>query len=127
MKKLNDDFMSEENTQKGEQYTKSILWNRRKKFLVTGENLFWQFKWKLISFYTLKYFINVITKKSWIKEDKTTTKSNYPPLETIILELKGTEVITSPFKISTENEIKKVEEQNNYYRSMLKSYWKSAR
>ena len=58
--------------------------------------------------------INVLT-KTWIKkEDNSKISAVNQPLESVIISHKGTELVAFPFKLSTDSEIKKVVEQNNY-------------
>ena len=40
-------------------------------------------------------------------------------MESIIISHKGTDLVASPFKLSTDSEIKKVVEQNNYTNQCL--------
>ena len=64
--------------------------------------------------------INVLTKTTWIKkEDNSKISAVNPPLESVIISHKGTELVASPFKLSTDSEIKKVVEQNNYTNQCL--------
>ena len=46
--------------------------------------------------------LNVIKKSNFIKEDKTIVRPSHPPLETILVKCKRTEVKTSSFKIVDE-------------------------
>ena len=46
--------------------------------------------------------LNVIKKSNFIKEDKTIVRLSHPPLETILVKCKRTEVKTSSFKIVDE-------------------------
>ncbi|KAG2684687.1 hypothetical protein I3760_10G086900 [Carya illinoinensis] len=76
--------------------------------------------------YDSKKFLNIL-KTSFTKEEgRKVVKTSHPPLETILVSVKGKEVRASPFKISdsgpTENvfaEIKKIIEQNNFVNQTL--------
>ena len=63
---------------------------------------------------------NVINKKQWIREDKTTVSSNHPPLESIIINVKNNEVKASPFKVADgNNDSSKIIQQNNFTNQYL--------
>ena len=49
-----------------------------------------------------KHHLNVIKKSNFVKEDKTIVRSNHPPLETVLITCKKTEVRASPFKIADD-------------------------
>ena len=46
-----------------------------------------------------KSHLNVTKKSNFVKEDKTIIKSSHPPLETALVNCKGTKVKASPFKL----------------------------
>ena len=41
----------------------------------------------------------MVKKSDFVKEDKTIVRFNHPPLDTIIINYKGTEIKVSPIKI----------------------------
>ena len=49
-----------------------------------------------------KNHLNVIKKSNFVKEDKTIVRSSHPPLETVLITCKKTDVKASPFKIVDE-------------------------
>ena len=60
--------------------------------------------------------LNVIKKSNFVKEDKTIVRSTHPPLETVLLNCKGTEVKASPFKIADDQTpIYSIIKQSNIY------------
>ena len=42
----------------------------------------------------------MVKKSDFVKEDKTIVRSSHPPLDTVIINCKGTEIIASPFKFA---------------------------
>ena len=63
-----------------------------------------------------KHHLNVIKKSNFVKEDKTIVRSTHPPLETVLLNCKGTEVKASPFKIADDQTpIYSIIKQSNIY------------
>ena len=62
-----------------------------------------------------KSHLNVIKKSNFVKEDKTIVRSSHPPLETVLVNCKGTEVKASPFKIvDDKTPVPSIIEQNNF-------------
>ena len=70
----------------------------------------------------------MVKKSDFVKEDKTIVRSSHPPLDTVIINCKGTEIMASPFKfaelIDTNNPVsnetkKKIIEQNNFVNNSL--------
>ena len=47
-----------------------------------------------------KNSLNMVKKSNFVKEDKIIVRSSHPPLDTFIINCKGTEIKASPFKIS---------------------------
>ena len=67
-----------------------------------------------------KSHLNVIKKSNFVKEDKTIIRSSHPPLETILVNCKGTEVKASPFKIADDKTPgPSIIEQNNFTNESL--------
>ena len=67
-----------------------------------------------------KYHLNVIKKSNFVKEDKTIIRSTHPPLETVLVTCKKTEVKASPFKIAdNQTPIISLIEQNNFTNESL--------
>ena len=63
---------------------------------------------------------NVISKTQWIKEDRSKVSSSHPPIETVLIPVKETSVIASPFKIANGiNDDKKIIEQLNFSNQYL--------
>ena len=59
--------------------------------------------------------LNMVKKSNFVKEDKTIVRSTHPPLETVLIDCKGTKVKASPFKITdADTPILKIIEQNNF-------------
>ena len=71
--------------------------------------------------------LNMVKKSDFVKEDKTIVRSSHPPLNTIIINYKETEINASPFKFAklidannpVSNETKKIIEQNNFVNNSL--------
>ena len=64
--------------------------------------------------------MNVIKKSNFVKEDKTVVKSSHPPLETVLVNCKGTDVKASPFKIAdADTPVFSIIEQNNFTNESL--------
>ena len=64
--------------------------------------------------------LNTVKKSNFVKEDKTIVRSTHPPLETILIDCKGTEVKAYPFKIvDVDTHVLKIIEQNNFTNSFL--------
>ena len=62
----------------------------------------------------------MVKKSNFVKEDKTIVWSTHPPLETILIDCKGTKVKASPFKITdADTPILKIIEQNNFTNNSL--------
>ena len=69
----------------------------------------------------------MVKKSDFVKEDKTIVRFNHPPLDTIIINCKGTEIKASPFKFDElidannpdSNETKKIIEQKNFVNNSL--------
>ncbi|KAG7987181.1 hypothetical protein I3843_03G120200 [Carya illinoinensis] len=133
---LHADFMSKENHDKGKTYHRIYSISEKQKIRkewkkkMYKENkhiLFFDF---LENHYVSKKdnskYLNVL-KTSFTKEEgRKVVKTSHPPLETIIVSVKGKEVRASPFKISdpgvNENvfaETKKIIEQNNFVNQTL--------
>ena len=67
-----------------------------------------------------KNHLNVIKKSNFVKEDKTIVRSSHPPLETILITCKKTDVKASPFKIADDQTpITSIIEQNNFTNESL--------
>ena len=67
-----------------------------------------------------KHHLTVIRKSNFVKEDKTIVRSTHPPLETILITCKKTEVKASPFKIvDDQTPIISPVEQNNFTNESL--------
>ena len=74
-----------------------------------------------------KNSLNMVKKSDFVKEDKTIVQSSHPPLNTIIINCKETEINASPFKFAElidtnnpiSNETKKIIEQNNFVNNSL--------
>ena len=74
-----------------------------------------------------KSSLNMVKKSDFVKEDKTIVRSSHPPLNTIIINYKETEINASPFKFAKlidannpiSNETKKIIEQNNFVNNSL--------
>lgn len=125
---LTEDFNSKENKLKRHQFRENHdnqerekIVNKWKKFLSKEKINITFYKWYE------KYYgkCNVITKTQWIKEDKSKVSSSHPPIETIIIPVKDSLVIASPFKIANgENDEKKLIEQNNFTNQYLASLGK---
>ncbi|KAI8572072.1 hypothetical protein RHMOL_Rhmol01G0170300 [Rhododendron molle] len=65
--------------------------------------------------------IQVITKTKWIKSDNTIVNTRHPPLDSILINHKGTSISASPFKLPTErSDCKQIVEQVNYTNQCLK-------
>ena len=70
---------------------------------------------------------NMVKKSNFVKEDETIVRSNHPPLDTFIINRKGTKIKASPFKIAEiidantpiSIETKKIIEQNNFVNNSL--------
>ncbi|KAG7977429.1 hypothetical protein I3843_05G031500, partial [Carya illinoinensis] len=96
---------------------------KKKMYKDSKHILFFDF---LENHYVSKKFLNVL-KTSFTKEEgRKVVKTSHPPLETILVSVKGIEVKASPFKISdpgpNENvfaETKKIIEQNNFVNQTL--------
>ena len=75
----------------------------------------------LENYYVSKNHLNVIKKKSnFGKQDKTVVRSSHPPLETVLVSCKGTEVKASPFKIADDQTlVVSINEQNNFTNECL--------
>ena len=127
-KLLTQDFNSKENKLKRHQFRNSHSHEERDKIVN---------KWKIfvtkekinITFYCWyeKYYgkCNVITKTQWIKEDKSKISSSHPPIETILIPVKNTVIMASPFKVSDgKNDEKKLIEQSNFTNQYLASLGK---
>ena len=64
--------------------------------------------------------LNVIKKSNFVKEDKTVVRSSNPPLETVLVNCKGTKVKASPVKIADDpNPVVSIIEQNNFTNESL--------
>ena len=64
--------------------------------------------------------LNTVKKSNFVKEDKTIVRSTHPPLETVLIDCKGTEVKAYPFKIAdVDTHVLKIIEQNNFTKSFL--------
>ena len=64
--------------------------------------------------------LNMVNKSNFVKEDKTIVRSTHPPLETVLIDCKGTEVKASPFKIAdADTPVLKIIEQNNFTNNSL--------
>ena len=67
-----------------------------------------------------KNHLNVIKKSNFVKEDKTIVRSTHPPLETVLITCKKTDVKASPFKIVDDQiPIMSIIEQNNFKNESL--------
>ena len=67
-----------------------------------------------------KNHLNVIKKSNFGKQDKTVVRSSHPPLETVLVSCKGTEVKASPFKIADDQTlVVSINEQNNFTNECL--------
>ena len=67
-----------------------------------------------------KNHLNVIKKSNFGKQDKTVVRSSHPPLETVLVSCKGTEVKASPFKIADDQTlVVSINEQNNFTNESL--------
>ena len=67
-----------------------------------------------------KNHLNVIKKSNFVKEDKTIVRSTHPPLETVLITCKKTDVKASPFKIVDDQiPIISIIEQNNFKNESL--------
>ena len=42
----------------------------------------------------------MVKKSDFVKEDKTIVRSSHPPLDTVIINCKGTKIMASPFKFA---------------------------
>ena len=62
----------------------------------------------------------MVKKSNFVKEDKTIVRSTHPPLETVLIDCKGTKVKAFPFKITdADTPILKIIEQNNFTNNSL--------
>ena len=69
----------------------------------------------------------MVKKSNFVKEDKIIVRSSHPPLDTFIINCKGTEIKASPFKIAKiidvntpiSTKTKKIIEQNNFVNNSL--------
>ena len=67
-----------------------------------------------------KNHLNVIKKSNFVKQDKTVVRSSHPPLETVLVSRKGTEVKASPFKIADDQTlVVSINEQNTFTNESL--------
>ena len=74
-----------------------------------------------------KNSLNMVKKSNFVKEDKIIVRSSHPPLDTFIINCKGTEIKASPFKIAKiidvntpiSTKTKKIIEQNNFVNNSL--------
>ena len=67
-----------------------------------------------------KHHFNVIKKSNFVREDKTIVRFSHPPLETVLITCKKTEVRASPFKIADDQtSIISLIEQNNFTNESL--------
>ena len=74
----------------------------------------------LENYYVSKQHLNVIKKSNFVKEDKTIVRSSHPPLETILITTKKTDVKASPFKIvDDQTSIVSLIGQNNFTNESL--------
>ena len=70
--------------------------------------------------YYQKYSLKTLTKEKWKKEDNTEITTSHPPVETIIITHKNTQISASPFKLPGQEENnRKIVEQNNYKNQSL--------
>jgi hypothetical protein len=122
MKTLEKEFMSKRNANKREKYSTSHTREQKVEILNKWKEFMNKNKIHVNFFeYVEKIYksnLNTI-KEKWEKEDRTIIETSHPPTKAIIIQHKVAEVTASPFKISTEPEIKKLTKQNNYTNQSL--------
>ena len=92
-----------------------LLLNRKKKTMLkeNGKKKMHQLQKHILFFYFIENYyvpqkkkknsknsLNMVKKSNFVKEDKIIVRSSHPPLDTFIINCKGTEIKASPFKIS---------------------------
>ena len=111
MLSLYNEFISAKNSDKRKYY--QITFTQKKKIVLEGNGkkdelvkkkkniLFFDFheNYYVLKDEVSKHHLNVIRKSNFVKEDKTIFRSTHPPLETVLITCKKTEVKASPFKI----------------------------
>ncbi|KAG7967625.1 hypothetical protein I3843_08G108200, partial [Carya illinoinensis] len=134
---LHADFMSKENHDKQKTYHRIYSISEKQKIRKEWKKKMYKDNKHILFFDFLenhyvskkdnsKQYLNVL-KSSFIKEEgRKVVKTSHPPLETILVSVKGKKVKASPFKISdpgpNENvfaETKKIIEQNNFVNQTL--------
>ena len=128
---LDNEFASAKNKDKRKYYQSTFAQSKKDHVKRKWKEKMNQFKKHIFFFYFLENYyvskdevskghLNVIKKSNFVKEDKTIVRSSHPPLETVLITCKGTEVKASPFKIADElTPIPSIIEQNNFTNKSL--------